>query len=250
MRTVFLILCCVAANFCSGQTKKYSYFVKRADSLYRAKDYNNSASNYSLAFKANGWKGLATDRYKAACSWALSNAVDSAFFQLYRIARKAGYSNYEQISTDAELVSLHADKRWLPLIELVKQNKDNAEANLNKPLANRLDSIFAEDQKYRLMIGDVEKTYGFDSDEMRSLFKTISQKDSVNLIEVAAILDKYGWLGASVVGDQGNAALFLVIQHADLKIQEKYLRAAVGLEPLEDYAKRYDINYKLPSKNE
>lgn len=38
-----------------------------------------------------------------------------------------------------------------------------------------------------------------------------------------AILDKYGWLGANEVGNQGNTTLFLVIQHSDKVTQEKYL---------------------------
>ncbi|MEZ5038583.1 MAG: DUF6624 domain-containing protein [Saprospiraceae bacterium] len=32
-----------------------------------------------------------------------------------------------------------------------------------------------------------------------------------------------GWLGADVIGNQGNSTLFLVIQHADIETQEKYL---------------------------
>lgn len=309
MRTIILLLFCITTNICSGQTKQYSAFVKKADSLYRVKDYQSSALNYSSAFKANGWKGFANDRYNAACSWALSGNADSAFFQLYRIARKANYSNYEHITTDSDLDGLHSDKRWPSLIDLVKQNKAKAEINLNKPLADRLDSIYNEDQKYRQMIGDIDKKYGYESNEMKNLWNTIRQKDSINLIKVTAILDKHGWLGADVVGGKGNTTLFLVIQHSDQKTQEKYLpvmreavkngkasgsslalledrvalgqgkkqiygsqihrdqktgkyfvapiedepnvnkrRASVGLEPLEEYVKHWNIDYKLPTK--
>ncbi len=38
-----------------------------------------------------------------------------------------------------------------------------------------------------------------------------------------AIIDRYGWLGTDVIGVQGNATIFLVIQHADIAIQEKYI---------------------------
>jgi hypothetical protein len=55
------------------------------------------------------------------------------------------------------------------------------------------------------------------------LAKTIHQYDSVNAVKVAFILDRYGWLGPDVVGEQGSSGLFLVIQHADLLTQEKYL---------------------------
>jgi hypothetical protein len=47
--------------------------------------------------------------------------------------------------------------------------------------------------------------------------------DSLNLPKVMDILDKHGWVGPAVVGQQGNITLFLVIQHADLKTQLKYL---------------------------
>lgn len=95
--------------------------------------------------------------------------------------------------------------------------------NLNKTLVAALDSIYTEDQNYRLQIDEIEKKYGWGSTEIKAHWKIIDEKDSVNLIKVKSILDKYGWLGADVVGKQGNLTLFLVIQHADQATQEKYL---------------------------
>jgi hypothetical protein len=208
-----------------GQNIPQEYFdlVKKADSLYNAKDFRNSANKYSEAFKANGWKGFPNDRYNAACSWALTAVPDSAFFQLDRIATKSNYTNYEHITTDPDLNSLHNDNRWKPLLEKIKQNKDKAEANLNKPLVATLDSIYVEDQSYRKQIDGIEKKYGWESKEMKDHWKIINKKDSINLIKVKSILEKYGWLGADVVGGKGNSTLFLVIQHSDQATQEKYL---------------------------
>ena len=208
-----------------GQNIPQEYFdlVKKADSLYNAKDFRSSANKYSDAFKANGWKGLSNDRYNAACSWALAAVPDSAFFQLDRIATKSNYTNYGHITTDPDLNSLHNDNRWKPLIEKIKQNKDKAEVSLNKPLVAILDSIYIEDQTYRKQIDGIEKKYGWESKEMKDHWKIINEKDSINLIKVKSILDKYGWLGADVVGGQGNSTLFLVIQHSDQSTQEKYL---------------------------
>jgi hypothetical protein len=213
-----------------GQTAEYTLLVKRADSLYNAKDYPRSAQFYSKAFQSLGWKGMSNDRYNAACSWALANQPDSAFFQLNRIATKGGYKNYSHVSTDADLTSLHSDKRWSAVLELIRKNKEMAEANLNKPLAAQLDSIYTEDQKYRQQIEGVDKKFGWTSKEMKILFKTINTKDSINLIKVKSIIDTHGWLGPEMVGDEGSATLFLVIQHSDQATQEKYLplmRAAV-----------------------
>jgi hypothetical protein len=305
---IFFFFSIECFSFGQTSTKEYYILIKKADSLYKAKEYKNSAFAFSDAFKANGWKGTSGDRYNAACSWSLANYPDSAFFNLERITTKLNYKDYDHITTDPDLYALHDDKRWVPLINLVKQNKDKAEVNLNKPLSLQLDSIFEDDQKYRLQIDSITKIYGSKSKEANALWKTIIKKDSVNLIKVTSILDKYGWLGADVIGRKGNSTLFLVIQHSNLKTQEKYKpmmeeavkkgnaaassyallvdrvemsngrpqiygsqvrgnivdgykvypiideinvnkrRAEVGLQPLEEYLKYFNIAYELPKK--
>jgi len=155
----------------------------------------------------------------------------------------------------------------------------------------------------------VIKKYGYDSKERKSLSADIEKKDSIDLIKTENILDKYGWLGPDQVGDMGTITEFLVIQHADQPVHEKYLpimrqavkegkahqedlalledrtaleegkkqiygsqvgldvktnkyyirpiedepnvnkrRASVGLAPLENYAKFFGIDYKLPKQ--
>ncbi|MNY29516.1 hypothetical protein D3C86_1635620 [compost metagenome] len=51
----------------------------------------------------------------------------------------------------------------------------------------------------------------------------MNYKDSLNLFKVTKILDTKGWVGKDVVGEEANKTLFLVIQHADLQTQQKYL---------------------------
>ena len=222
---VLLFTFFIFTNISSAQNipQAYSDFVQKADSLYKAKEYLKAALTYSDAFKSIGWKGLTTDRYNAACSWALAGVPDSAFFQLNRIATLANYTNYNHITSDPDLTSLHKDTRWQPLLDVIRHNKEKAEAHLNKPLVVMLDSIYIEDQKYRLQMNEIETQFGWESKEMQALWQTIHEKVSINLIKVKSILDQYGWLGTDVVGDQGNSTLFLVIQHSDQQTQEKYL---------------------------
>jgi hypothetical protein len=208
-----------------GQETPKAYFeaIDEAEALYTVKDYKNSAKKYTEAFRLGGWKGYDYDRYNAACSWALAGGVDSAFFQLEKVAKEMNFLEYDHIKSDTDLVSLYTDKRWMPLIELIKKNKDKAEADYNRPLIAKLDSVLLDDQTDRQQINAIEKKYGWESKEMKSHLSTIHLKDSVNLIKVKSILDKYGWLGPNVVGLQGNSTLFLVIQHADLSTQKNYL---------------------------
>jgi hypothetical protein len=90
-------------------------------------------------------------------------------------------------------------------------------------LTLQLDSIYEADQKYRQQIEPIYQQYGPASEQMKSLADIMSKTDSVNLKKIKFILDRYGWLGADQVGEQGNVTLFLVIQHADKEARAKYL---------------------------
>ncbi|MDF1673825.1 MAG: hypothetical protein P1U41_09975 [Vicingaceae bacterium] len=90
-------------------------------------------------------------------------------------------------------------------------------------LKDQLDSIYQNDQKYRLELDELESKYSWDSDEVQAQWELIHLKDSLNLIQVEKIINQYGWLGEKEIGSKGNSTLFLVIQHAPIESQKKYL---------------------------
>lgn len=213
----------ISQNTLGQFSEKYQQLVRVADSLYNAGDYKNSGVKYSEAIQSNGDKGTVDDRYNAACSYALANETDSAFVQLFRIAGKGNFTDYNHLVNDPDLKSLYSDKRWAELTNRVKQNKEKEEINFDKPLVAILDTIYQDDQKYRQQIDEIEKQHGYDSKELHQLWKIISEKDSINLVKVKKILDERGWLGPDKIGKEGNETLFLVIQHSDIDVQLKYL---------------------------
>ena len=87
--------------------------------------------------------------------------------------------------------------------------------------------IEQDDQDPRVQSDSIRKRWAGDSSILQQQLnqnnKIIRYNDSVNVIRVGLIIDRYGWLGPDEIGDDGSATLFLVIQHADLKTQEKYL---------------------------
>jgi len=91
-----------------------------------------------------------------------------------------------------------------------------------KDLKTQLESIYISDQKPRQGVTKIIEKYGYDSPQMDSLNRKITQTDSINLLKIKQIIDVNGWLGISEVGEMANQALFLVIQHADLANREKY----------------------------
>jgi hypothetical protein len=86
-----------------------------------------------------------------------------------------------------------------------------------------LDSILHYDQGIRIELDLRIRAHGQQSKEVQELFGLIRYIDSVNCIKVTKILDEHGWLGINEIGSSGNTTLFLVIQHSDLQVQEKYL---------------------------
>lgn len=107
-------------------TPKYNVIIRTADSLYQVKDYTKSAFAFSDAFKAPDAKITINHRYNAVCSWALANYPDSAFFNLNYIVTWMNYTNLGLMKSDPDLISLHNDKRWNPLLEIVLANKKKA----------------------------------------------------------------------------------------------------------------------------
>jgi hypothetical protein len=218
------------ALFGQGVSTLYKEWIVKAEGSYERKDYAGAAKAYSQAFQSLGWKGLPMDRYNAACSWALAGNSDSAFYQLNRMVDLMDFVDYPKISSDEDFIPLYQDQRWGLLLEKVKKNKQEKEKDYRYELVTILDSVFKDDQEGRLKLRSVEEMYGRNSAEVKQLWKEIEEKDSINLLKVSAILDTHGWLGPEVVGNNGNSALFLVIQHSPLQVQLKYipmLRAAV-----------------------
>ncbi|WP_250419181.1 MULTISPECIES: DUF6624 domain-containing protein [Pontibacter] len=213
------LLCCLVMLLCLSLMAK-AQTPAEAFAKYEAKEYKASAEMYDKILK--GGKGSSTDHYNAACSWALAGNKDKAFAHLSKSIEK-GWYNISHLKKDSDLNSLHADKRWNPLVHKLQAKLDKEEANYNKPLKAQLERIYETDQYYRGMIDSVQNRFGMESPEMKELWKKMAAQDSLNTIEVVAILEKHGWPGKSMVGPQASMAAFLVIQHSEKSVMEKYL---------------------------
>jgi hypothetical protein len=227
MKKILQLIICISAfvmnAFAQHPPAEYFHLISIADSLQRANNFPEAASVYNKAFFAFKGKGFVNDRYKAACAYARAGKTDSSYYHLFRIADKGGWSEYDFLVSDSDLFVLHSDPRWSKLVNKVRQNKAEVESHLNKPMADELEKIFDDDQKYRMLIDSAEKISGKNSPQMDSLKKIIASQDVKNLSRVTEMIETYGWLGTDDVGRKGNQALFLVLQHSDLATRKKYL---------------------------
>ena len=86
-----------------------------------------------------------------------------------------------------------------------------------------LEKISVDDQKYRNVWDSTMQRFGIGSPEFIDLIKKMNTQDSINMVMTGNILDVYGWLGKEQVSADASEALFLVLQHAELESQLKYL---------------------------
>ncbi|MFN8268149.1 MAG: DUF6624 domain-containing protein [Chitinophagales bacterium] len=211
----------LAVFFCTFMyAQDYGKLVDEANALYDKKEYKQSLEKMRDAFKIKS--DYDNDLYNGACIASLAGDKKLAFKWLYK-ALHLGWVEVKHIKVDTDLTNLHTSKKWNKLIFAMQKKKDKIEARYNKPLKEKLETILISDQGIRRDWDIIEKKYGVESTESDSIRKIAHTIDSINLIAIKEVLDKEGWLGADIVGKQGNMCLFLVIQHSDLQTQKKYL---------------------------
>lgn len=238
--TVLLLLLCLsvtelfAQSLSNEQMACYRQKVSTAGNLYDSSQYNlyegkvkykQSADVYEEAFICINGRAYPNDRYNAACSYALSGNKKKALHHLFKLAENPHirYADSYKLTTDPDLVSLYNKKRWKELLSLVEQNKAEKEKGMERNIVAILDTVLMEDIRARNRYLEAVKLYDPESERVKELIKHIIKIDSVNLLKVSKVLDEKGWLGPENIGKDGSNALFLVIQHSPLKVQEKYL---------------------------
>ena len=100
--------------------------------------------------------------------------------------------------------------------------------NFSKPVKKNVnyDSLRAvmevmlhDDQNIRRIIID---SLGINSPEAPKYFQKMMEIDMRNRQQMQIILDKYGWLERSKIGEKAAESMFYVIQHTDLETVNKY----------------------------
>ena len=238
-KKALLALLAISLSACvfSQNSKTYAELIVEAEGLYEQEEYLKSGHKYADAFLISETEGyFINDRFYAARSWTLANEIDSAFVQLFYFANHLyDTENFYHFSVSyflqipetlldiPYLNSLHRDKRWDEFIDILKDNRNKAKAGLDMELVVILDTLYKIDQSIRDPIDSIVQVHGWESEKLKEYEKIMHKQDSINLITVENILDEYGWLGADVIGHDGNLTLWLVIQHSPLDTQEKYL---------------------------
>ncbi len=192
----------------------------KANEAYRNHKFVESTRLYENAFRDR--EGTSEHYYNAACSYALTGDTVMSMEYLHTAAEK-GWRNLDHLLNDVDLNGLHGVQGWDSVLSIVYANSEAHNQGLDMELKEQLESIYIKDQTLRKLMGEAMQKFGKGSREMVYLWELISYQDSINEAEVTCIIDKRGWAGRSLVGNRANLVLWVVLQHAPMDTQEKYL---------------------------
>jgi hypothetical protein len=190
-----LVLTCVVRL----QAEDAASLNAKAQAAYNAKEYAQCAELYAAAVNAGGKSAGVS--YNAACCHALAGNKGEAFVWLTK-AIQASWRDCEHLKNDTDLTPLHSDDRWLKTIERCEKAAEAFVKSLKEPaLRDELLKRMKEDQRIRMAANpNMEEWTKIDAD---------------NTAYMKSVIDKHGWPGKSMVGDDGALAAFLMVQHAD-----------------------------------
>lgn len=198
-----------------------------ARKYYEAREYAKAVAAFQAAFSATTPRAI--DLVLGAGAAARTDQPDLALDWLKQAAVK-DWSQVLRAENRPEFAALRDTEGWKKLLATQPRGSPQPQAVSDPALRQVLLEIKEEDQKYRRQLRDTEKKFGRTSSEYQSLWKLMAETDAQLVGRVTKILDERGWVGPDVIGTEAGSTLFLVIQHADLAIQQKYLpmmRAAV-----------------------
>ena len=97
----------------------------------------------------------------------------------------------------------------------------------NPSLRAELLKILEEDQRHRKELSETMKPGArADPERLHRIDVEQAALDEANVKRLVALLDSGGWPTAAAVGADARQAVFLVLQHAPIEVQEKYLPVA------------------------
>ncbi len=182
---------------------------------------------------------LVNTTYDIACLFALNNQLDSAF--KYLNIYVATDKNL-RVLVEPMFIYLFSDPRW----RLVEKSLLSAQSKkINTSLLKKLLRLQAYDQAYYNELDLIETYIGNNSSPAKILWLLKQKISEDNLKRLELLVKKSGWPKSSTVGVDGVKSAFLVIQHADIKTQLKYLpiirnNCLKNEEQWEDYALLFD----------
>jgi tetratricopeptide (TPR) repeat protein len=190
-------------------------------SEYEAKNHAKAIELFQAAME----KGMKSPEapYNIACCQALLGKSDDAF-KFLAMAIERGWRNVEHLKSDTDLAGLHADARWPETLKSCETEREKYFQSLKEPeLARELLKRRDEDQRLRFAWQNSTRDQKpGEPIKTTDVTRDLERVDRENTAFMKKTLEKHGWPGRSLVGEDASRAAWLLVQHApDVEFQAR-----------------------------
>ncbi|MVO09801.1 hypothetical protein GOQ30_11585 [Flavobacterium sp. TP390] len=177
-----------------------------------------------IEFETNYQKGNRDTNY--LYNYACALAEDSQFDKSFAILRESLDLEIKLNPLfDPDFLNLRTDKRWNSFEDelISKIELEYKTIIVDKEYAKKLWKMRALDQAYYFQIHLAERKIGKNTTVVNTLWKVKNNINKENLEKLEKLIQQKGFPKKSLVGNNAVQAAFLIIQHADLQTQKKYV---------------------------
>lgn len=201
--------------------KEFHRLFHQADSLYDLGQYTAAGQLCDQALEMKGGQFPDSGYYRHGFSyWTEAGNLERSIFYLERalLLRWQPQEILESLENDPEYEFLRQHERFREIMDTNYTRREKYSG-----IADTLHQIKVKDQTLRQLLSCAREKFADDSLQLNAYYDLMEMQDSFNLIYVASVLDAHGWLAINKIGEPANRALWQVIQHSPLEVQEKYL---------------------------
>ncbi len=159
--------------------------------------------------------------YNYACAHALMKNKDSAFHYLNIATAK---DSMTAPLNDPDFYFLIEDERWgLFEDKMIERIIAKYDPYTDPELTKELWRMKVKDQAFYYHLQVANEQNGVGSPVVRAIWELKHLINTENLARLEEIIAEHGWPKRTDVGNSAAQTVFLIIQHADLDVQKKYL---------------------------
>lgn len=192
-------------------------FARQASSADSAGRFAEAARLWYRVYQVNG--GDPSPLYIASQSAARAGDKRTAFSGLRRALDEGLAVPVAALQTDSAWMSLRDDRRWRALVALAARRWSQRDSALRVELL----SLGERDQQNRRSIDSIVRSAGRGSPKAQAAERKLAEADAPLQTRLRAIVNRYGWPGRRLVGDDAAHAAWLLLQHSDTTYQRLML---------------------------
>lgn len=212
IKILFILICIISSEMIYAQSNNET--ILSAGMINEKNQIDWFINQIKQEIVINKSRNLGLKYYNLAICYSAKKQIDSTCSYLIKCINYSPDYN-KMILTDTDFDFLQKKTCWKEIVNHI----DSIYLTLNPKITNKQFAI----ELYHIVLKD-QQARGLG---MKSANNKLINTDKENLQKVEELIYKYGWPTFSMVGKTSANGAFLVIQHSNIMVQQKYLKQIV-----------------------